>query len=281
MKVVKLIIIALGILVLIGVVFMVKDMVTPKLNPEHRQHVKELQEGIEQFWSKSPGWNGNQFEDDLSGIRSALNNQFISEEEAGVCENQLGELALRATCEALDRLYANPDCRISEVKKEYDGILRIEKMEGFAGDSDIHTQQEIFKLYNDALQFKKKGLSASPGFSFPDKWNNFAELVSNYRSQASSIRNNEYWIRLSDIREINGPVEESAVEARIQKARSAFASALAEQIERSYSGRSRTVENKRLLHSAIVKYQNQFPANPGLDGFEQDFMLETDEGIFD
>lgn len=264
MKALKLIFFGLSLIIIIGLVVWLSDPISSNISAKVSPQAQHLVDAINARWDSIPGWNKNAYSVSMEEINRDLNDKLISSSDEKVCLRHLNELALRKTIKALDNLYASPSCSKSQVDSQFDGLKIISAVPGFENDADIKRHKEIYALYCKALAFASKSYSFSPNYSFPDSWRSFSGAP--FSNEAASIRNAPQWDVIKDISTIKNGLSSSTVNAKIQKAKNAYASSLSRQIISAYSAVDHDTYNAS-LGNTWQKFHNQGLPDSDLKNF--------------
>lgn len=274
MKSLKIIFLALGLLIVIGLVVYFSDTTSSGFKPEHESTLKELNDATDKRWEALHGWDSEAYRTCSDRIGRKKEDGYITAEEADNCLNHLNEVALNKTVEALDSMYASASCSRGSVDSQIAGIRKIAQNEIFATDNEVKKQLAIYSEYTAALAFARSSCRESIGYSFPDRWNNFSG--SSFRAKANAIRGGRYWSVIRNISVIKNGLSESTVNSKISAGRSTFASTLASQIIGAFSSRPYTYDNYDLLSSARRKYNSNY-SNGNLNSFCAGYTNHIDE----
>lgn len=274
MKYLKIIFLALGLLIVIGLVVFFSDGSASGIAPVRDSLVKELNDDTDKRWQDIHGWDADAYRSRQEGIERKKNEEYITEEEADICMNHLNEVALNKTAVALDSIYASPSCSRGSVDTQIVGIQKLSQIDKFANDKLVKKHLGIYDAYKTALAFAGSACKESTGYSFPDHWNSFSG--SSFRNKAASIRGGQYWDVIKNISVIKNGLSESTVNSKIAAGKAAFANTLASQIVSAFSSRQYTYDNYDLLSSTCNKYNSSY-SNGRLNSFRAGYTSHIDE----
>jgi hypothetical protein len=272
MKAVKLILIFVVILAaVVGALWLIPGgNDTDDSSEDKDQIVQEQEDNLESKFKDADQWN-------VALYNNVLSSLTYYKKELG---SGYSSLKYRLNKSSLDRIYdemlaefSKANCSRMEIERYHSGLKMVTTDDNsLANEDEAKLLNATYSLYKTALGVANN-IGLSVGFNKAAKsWNNFQAYKQKKLAEKSAVKNSPYFKYISNVNDVNAAL--NSLDGKLDAARNAFKSSLAQAIIHAYSGGEKSKSEFFALGQTRDKYKSEFGDNEALKSFVISYYRE-------